>query len=92
VISLEKIILIVLAIEYKKNEFQYYTTTEIAHIINKYLNGTNKSKNNISRYFNQSYYPYYEIKKENKKNKYKLSPTGYSEACNIICEIQDYSK
>jgi inosine/xanthosine triphosphate pyrophosphatase family protein/adenylate kinase family enzyme len=32
-ISLEKAILIVLAMEYKKNESSYYTTTEISHLI-----------------------------------------------------------
>ena len=43
-----------------------------------------KNKNNISRYFNQSYYLYYEIKKDNKINKYKISPIGYSEAILIM--------
>jgi inosine/xanthosine triphosphate pyrophosphatase family protein/adenylate kinase family enzyme len=83
-ISLEKAILFILAIEYRQNESLYYTTTEISHLINKTFKGLNKNKNNISRYFNQAYYPYYEIKKENGKNKYKLSPTGYSEAIFIM--------
>jgi len=83
-ISLEKAILIVLAMEYRENESLYYTTTEISHLINKAFKAVKKNKNNISRYFNQTYYPYYEIKKEVNKNKYKLSPTGYSEAIFII--------
>jgi adenylate kinase family enzyme/inosine/xanthosine triphosphate pyrophosphatase family protein len=86
-ISLERAIQIVLAIEFKKNESIYHTTTEISHLINDTFNGLKKNKNNVSRYFNQSYYPYYEIKKEDNKNKYKLSPTGYSEAVFNIREM-----
>ncbi len=86
-ISLERAILIVLATEFRKNESLYYTTTEISHMINKTFNELKKNKNNVSRYFNQLYYPYYEIKKENNKNKYKLSPTGYSEAIFAMREM-----
>jgi len=81
---LEKAIFIVLVIEYRKNESIYFTTTEISHLINNTFIDFKKDKNNVSRYFNQAYYPYYEIKKENGKNKFKLSPTGYSEAIFII--------
>lgn len=83
-LSLEKSILVILAIAYHKNENIYYTTTDISHLINKYFFKNKKNKNNISRYFNQYYHIYYEIKKENGKMKYKLSPTGYSEAKEII--------
>jgi inosine/xanthosine triphosphate pyrophosphatase family protein/adenylate kinase family enzyme len=89
-VSLEKVILVTLAIEYRKNESSYYTTTEISRLINENFNGKyHKNKNNVSRYFNQSYYPYYEIKREKQKNKYKLSPTGYSEACTIVVKYKD---
>jgi len=81
---LEKAIFIVLVIEYRKNESIYFTTTEISHLINNTFIDFKKDKNNVSRYFNQAYYPYYEIKKENGKNKFKLSPTGYSEAIFMI--------
>ena len=89
-ITLEKAILIILALEYRKNESQYYTTTEISHLINNTFKNLikNKNKNNISRYFNQAYYPYYEIRKISGKNKYKLSPTGYSEAISIMRNIR----
>lgn len=87
-IPLEKAIFIVLAIEYRKNESMYFTTTEISHLINNTFADFKKNKNNISRYFNQAFYPYYEIKKENGKNKFKLSPTGYSEAICIIRSLQ----
>lgn len=83
-VPLEKAIIIVLAIEYKKNESNYFTTTEISYLINNTFIEIKKNKNNISRYFNQAYYPYYEIIKKNGKNKFKLSPTGYSEAIYII--------
>ena len=83
-LSLEKTILITLAIEYQKNDSNYFTTTEISRMINNYFKHLGKNKNNVSRYFNQSFYLYYEIKKEGKKNKYKLSPIGYSEALIIM--------
>jgi dephospho-CoA kinase/inosine/xanthosine triphosphate pyrophosphatase family protein len=87
-ISLEKAILIALAVEYRKDENKYYTTTEISHLINEKFKKINKNKNNVSRYFNQSYYPYYEIKIDKNKRKYKLSPTGYSEANFFInCQV-----
>ncbi|MBN2285939.1 MAG: AAA family ATPase [Tissierellales bacterium] len=86
-ISLERAILIALAVEFEKNESLYFTTTEISHLINKTFNELTKNKNNVSRYFNQSYYPYYEITKEGNKNKYKLSPTGYSEAIFVLREM-----
>lgn len=88
-VSLEKSILIVLAMEYKKNESSYYTTTEISHLINDKFEKFTKNKNNISRYFNQAYYPNYEIRREGRKNKYKLSPTGYSEALFTILSLQN---
>lgn len=87
-ILLEKAILFILAVEYRKNESLYHTTTEISHLINNTFAGLTKNKNNISRYFNQAYSPYYEIKKENGKNKYKLSPTGYSEAVFMMRNIK----
>ena len=78
-VKLEDAILVALMSEYSDDK--YLTTTEIAHLINKLFTNINKkNKNNISRYFNQSYYPYYEIRNDDNTLKYKLSPTGYSEA------------
>ncbi len=76
--------MITLAIEYQKDESKSFTTTEISHLINRYFKAVEKNKNNVSRYFNQSYYVYYEVKFENKKNRYKISPIGYSEAMMIL--------
>jgi inosine/xanthosine triphosphate pyrophosphatase family protein/adenylate kinase family enzyme len=68
----------------------YLTTTQIAHLVNsKFVYPTKKGKDNISRYFNYRYHPYYEIKIEQDKIKYKLSQTGYSFSQLLI---QKYSK
>ena len=78
-VKLEDAILVALMTEYSDDK--YLSTTEIAHLINNLFPNINKkNKNNISRYFNQAYYPYYEIKNDKNTLKYKLSPTGYSEA------------
>lgn len=89
-ISLERSILISLALECQKGDPRSYTTTEIAHLINKYFKVAKRNKNNVSRYFNQSYYVYYEVKNENKKNRYMISPIGYSEAMLILRNINMY--
>lgn len=58
-----------------------YTTTEIAHLIRKTSYKLPKNKNNISRYFNQNYYPFYDISiNEDGKISYQLSQTGRSYA------------
>lgn len=75
--ELERQILFALA-KYKDNK-TFFTTTEVAGLINHNLtNAKPKSKNNVSRYFNQTFYPYYEIKVIDGKRKYRLSNTGYS--------------
>lgn len=63
----------------------WMTTTEIAFTLNnKFRLG--KSKNNVSRYFNQEFHPFYEVRlrgsNEKKTNalEYMLSPTGISQA------------
>ena len=90
VITLEKAILIVLAIEYQKDERNSFTTTEIAHLVNRYFRTFERNKNNVSRYFNQAYYVYYEVKFENRKNRYKISPIGYSEAMLALRHLDSY--
>ncbi len=87
-IQLESAILITLALEYRKDETKAFTTTEISHLVNQYFRVRKRSKNNVSRYFNQSYYVYYEIKYENRKNRYKISPIGYSEAMMILKNLK----
>ena len=48
-ITLEKAILITLAIECQKDEYRYFTTTEISHLINRYFKDYKKNYTN-SRY------------------------------------------
>lgn len=77
--SLQNAIIIALM---NNNTGKYYTTTEISHLINNDSNGYSaKNKNNISRYFNQHFYPYFEISLNNSKATcYRLSQTGLSYA------------
>jgi hypothetical protein len=83
--NLEDAILLTLAKDFKSTNQTYYTTTEISHKINQTFSNVikEKHKDNISRYFNQRFYPYYEIKNIDDKIKYKLSPTGYSKAISL---------
>ncbi len=78
--KLEESILLALAEKWQSRE--YYTTTEIAQLINQYfkLEDKPKNKNNISRYFNQTLYPYYDVRLIDGKRKYRLSNTGYGRA------------
>ena len=75
--KLEKKILFALA-EHKESK-HFFTTTEIAGLINQNVaNAKPTSKNNVSRYFTQTFHPYYEIKVIDGKRKYRLSNTGLS--------------
>lgn len=76
-------ILLSLLGEYKSK--QYFTTTEISKLINKILpkGQKEKEKDNVSRYFNRTFHPYYEISRNGKFNKYRLSNTGYSLALQL---------
>ncbi|WP_019865856.1 non-canonical purine NTP pyrophosphatase [Methylovulum miyakonense] len=76
--KLENLILMTLAKQLPNRG--YFTTTEIAHLMNQFLEDQPKSKNNISRYFNQRFYPYFEIKVIDGKRKYRLSNTGHGKA------------
>lgn len=89
-ISLERAILITLALEFRKDQSRWYTTTEIAHLINNYFKLIKRNKNNVSRYFNQAFYVYYEVQCVNRKNRYRISPIGYSEAIYILRHINHY--
>ena len=64
---------------------KWLTTTEIAAALNRRFNEA-KSKNNVSRYFNQEFHPYYELRFRERNGKrtgvleYQLSGTGISRA------------
>lgn len=71
-----------------------FTTTEIAKAINEqFPNIKSKYKDNVSRYFNQDFYPYYEISGDEDRRRYRLSNTGYGEAVKTLRNvIVDLSK
>lgn len=73
---LEELIILTLAEHFYTN--RYFTTAEIAKLITNNFIKYPKNKNNVSRYFNQNFHPYYEIKILDNKKRYKLSQTGYS--------------
>lgn len=86
--NLEDAIILTLADDYQSQNQLYSTTTEISHKINKLFNSLPmKHKDNVSRYFNQRFYPFYELKSTDKKIKYKLSPTGYSKALSLLKKV-----
>ena len=60
------------------NTLKSFTTTEISYLIKKNETHLPKNKNNISRYFNQNFYPYFEIENKDGKINYRLSQTGMS--------------
>lgn len=65
-----------------------FTTTEIAKEINSlFPRIKSKHKDNVSRYFNQDFYPYYEISGEKERRRYRLSNTGYGEAVKALREV-----
>ena len=89
-ISLEKAILITMALEYRNNQSHWLTTTEISRLVNNVFKLVQRNKNNVSRYFNQAFYVYYEVQYVNRKNRYRISPIGYSEAMRILRHINHY--
>jgi len=73
--KLEHAILIAMA----KERDTFLTTTEIAHLINnEFKFEKRKGKDNVSRYFNYKYHPFFEIHFFGEKVKYRLSQTGFS--------------
>jgi hypothetical protein len=77
--ELEDAILCAMWSEYQHGT--YFTTAQIAKLINSKLeNGQTKHKDNISRYFNQTVHPYFDITMQKSRRMYRLSGTGYSKA------------
>lgn len=74
------------------NTDTWLTTTEIAAALNKKYSES-KSKNNVSRYFNQGYHAYFEVRlrthlgKKTQTIEYRLSATGISEAKLILRDL-----
>lgn len=86
--KLEEAILIALLTRWADDERRpSFTTSEIAKIINELLPETShKHKDNVSRYFNQNFYAYYEIEVDALKGtkRYRLSNTGYGKALRML--------
>jgi inosine/xanthosine triphosphate pyrophosphatase family protein/dephospho-CoA kinase len=95
-VGLQEAILIALLSVWKNDEArQFFTTTEVSSLIASVFPGIRpKHKDNVSRYFNQDYYAYYEISSSanGDTRKYRLSNTGYGmaiRALRVILKFQD---
>lgn len=88
-IKLEDAIKIALLTAWEDDERRRsFTTTEIARMIrDTFPNVVPKHKDNVSRYFNQDFYPYYEITGDEERRKYRLSNTGYGEAIKALRDV-----
>ncbi len=87
-LKLEEAILIALLTRWADDENRpSFTTSEIAKIINELLSETSrKHKDNVSRYFNQNFYAYYEVEIDPARGtrRYRLSNTGYGKALRML--------
>ena len=93
-VKLEDSIFLALLSKWENNENRkYYTTTEIAKIIGDLFPAVEKPKHkdNVSRYFNQDFYAFYEIppNADEAKRKYRLSNTGYGKAIEVYFRLVD---
>lgn len=70
---------------------QFYSTTEIARLVADVLPGLEKKKHkdNISRFFNQDFYAYFEIGTvgRSRTRRYRLSNTGYGMAVRRVSAL-----
>lgn len=87
-VKLEDAILIALLGAWSSEENRpFFSTTQIARRIQiTFENAPAKHKDNVSRYFNQDFYAYYEISGEQSdaKRRYRLSNTGYGMAIRAL--------
>jgi hypothetical protein len=87
-VKLEEAILIALLGAWEEDETRpFFSTTKIAQMINDtFKNASPKHKDNVSRYFNQDYYAYYEIAdtEPSHRRRYRLSNTGYGLAIRAL--------
>jgi len=86
-VGLQEAILIALLSVWENDEARrFYTTTEIAGLIARALPSIRpKHKDNVSRYFNQDFYAFFEIaSSKNGIRTYRLSNTGYGMAIQTL--------
>lgn len=90
-VNLEDAILISLLNHWSNAETrQYFTTSKISQISHKvFPSAPPKNKDNVSRYFNQNFRPYYEIRLDDTsgKREYRLSNTGYGKALHTLSKL-----
>ena len=92
VVRLEDAILIGLLSEWDDDERTrpYFTTTKIVRVINElFSNMEAKHKDNVSRYFNQSFHAYYEVTQTGRGDRrgFRLSNTGYGRSLQTLRRI-----
>lgn len=85
-IRLEEAILITLLNSWTESEARpFFTTSEIAKNATIIFPKAKKHKDNVSRYFNQYFYAYYEIQGDERGiRRYRLSNTGYGKAIRVL--------
>ncbi|MGO6705272.1 non-canonical purine NTP pyrophosphatase [Rhizobium leguminosarum] len=85
-IRLEEAILIALLSNWTDDENRkFFTTSEIAKVAKSLFPSAQKHKDNVSRYFNQYFYVYYEIQEDERRvRRYRLSNTGYGKAITVL--------
>lgn len=90
-VALQEAILLALLNVWENNEARdFYTTTQIAKLIGQVFPSIRpKHKDNVSRYFNQDFYVYYEISTDPKRRtrRYRLSNTGYGMAIKTLRDL-----
>ncbi|MBA4222776.1 MAG: hypothetical protein C0458_18770 [Methylobacterium sp.] len=86
----EAILIALLTVWENKESRKFYTTTDIAALISSVFRLIQpKHKDNVSRYFNQDFYAYYEISSTPNRGtrRYRLSNTGYGIAIKSLREV-----
>lgn len=89
-VGLQDAILVALLSVWQDDESRrFYTTTEISALISTVFKEIRpKHKDNVSRYFNQDFYSYYEISNSEAGTRiYRLSNTGYGMAISALRSI-----
>jgi hypothetical protein len=90
-VKLEEAILVALLEAWSEDETRpFFSTTRIAKMIgHTFKNAVPKHKDNVSRYFNQDFYAYYEISSSGGLTirKYRLSNTGYGMAVRVLRDL-----
>lgn len=92
VMRLEDAILVALLNQWNDDERTrpYFTTTQIVKILNELFSAIEpKHKDNVSRYFNQSFHAYYEMTQAGAGDRrgFRLSNTGYGRALQTLRRI-----